>query len=188
MRKIIVISVAIVSVILTILLFVSVNYYYSEAKPTPTPYLATPYFSNEANETFTSSVAGNIDLNSGITMDSAEAVYRFQINNITFAVFNHTEEAIIFSNQGFGLTIFRYDDITKTWENLPLSPIPYPEPKTLPPKLEKWDLDINNTWGILEDEATALGYNQVRLYISGRGKNTNKTYGAYLDATIYASP
>ena len=54
-------------------------------------------FSDEANEIFVSSVAGKIDLNSGITMDGPTPVaIPEQINNIDFAVFNHTDEPILF--------------------------------------------------------------------------------------------
>jgi len=188
MKKIIVIPITIISVILTFLVFVSGNPNYQGTVSTPTSYLATPYFSNEANEIFVSSVAGNMDLNSGVTMERAMPLYPDQINNVTFAVFNHTDEPIIFPNQGFGLTIFRYDDINKDWESLQLQHVPYSAPKTLPPKLENWDLEINNGWDILESDTTALGYEQIRLYVSGNGKITHKTYGGYLDVTISASP
>jgi len=189
MRKIIVVSMVVILVILTILFIVHVRSDYQEANSTPIINRATPSVSNESNKAFVSSVAGSVDLNSGITaMEFLEPLYRFQINNITFVVFNHTDEAIVFSNQGFGLTVFHYDDIANAWKKLQLQHVPYPEPKILPPKLEKWDSNIDNTWDILENDSTALGYSQVRLYISGQGKNTNKTYGAYLDVTISLKP
>ena len=143
-------------------------------------------FSNEANEIFVSSVAGDVDLNSGITMDGPTPMaIPEQINNIDFAVFNHTNEPILFSNQGFDLTIFRYDEIAKKWENLALRYVPHSEPTVLPPRLETRYSDVNNSWHILEDETTAWGYKQIRIYVSGNGQMTNKTYGAYLDVTIY---
>jgi hypothetical protein len=188
MKKIVIICVAIVLAMLFILFLVNVSLYYQKAKPTSTLSIATSVSSKEADKVFVSTVVNSIDLNSGITMETTEPLYRFQSNNITFAVFNHTDETIIFPNQGFGLIVFRYDTIAHTWEKLQLNYIPYPEHKILPPKLEKWDFDIGNTWDILENDSTALGYSQVRLYISGQGKNTNKIYGAYLDVTISLQP
>ena len=153
---------------------------------TITPSPAVSLFSEEANEIFVSSVAGDVDLNSGITMDGPTPVaIPEQINNIDFAVFNHTDEPILFSNQGFDLTVFRYDEIAKKWENLPLRYVPHAEPTILPPRLETRYSDVNNSWDILEDETTAWGYKQIRLYVSGKGQMTNKTYGAYLDVTVH---
>jgi hypothetical protein len=143
-------------------------------------------FSDEANKIFVSSIAGNIDLNSGITMDGPTPVaIPEQINYIDFAVFNHTDESILFSNQGFDLTVFRYDEVTKTWETLPLRYVPHTEPTILPPRLETKYSDVLNSWSILEDETTAWGYRQIRIYVYGKGQTTDKTYGAYLDVTIH---
>jgi len=178
---------AIVLIVLMIpLLFINVNTNDQEA--TSTPYLTAPYFSSEANEIFASSVVGAINLNSGVTMERAMPLYPNQINNITFAVFNHTDEPIIFPDQGFGLTVFAYDEINKDWERLQLRHVPYSQSKTLPPKLETWDFEINNGWDILENDVVALAREQIRLYVTGKGKATDKTYSAYLDITISTSP
>jgi hypothetical protein len=143
-------------------------------------------FSDEANKIFVSSIAGNVDLNSGITMDGpTPVVIPDQINNIDFAVFNHTDEPILFHNQGFGLTVFRYDEIAKKWENLPLQYVPHAEPTILPPRLETRYSDVSNSWHILEDETTSWGYKQIRIYVCGNGQMTNKTYGAYMDVSIH---
>ena len=77
---------------------------------------AASLFSDEANEIFVSSVAGKIDLNSGIIMESTTPAIPDQINYVDFNVYNHTDEPILFPNQGFGLTVFRYDEIAKKWE------------------------------------------------------------------------
>lgn len=156
----------------------------------PENIIATPksnpgLFSNAANEIFISSIVRDADLNSGITLDATKSVIPEQINNIAFAVLNHSDESVNFPNQGFGLTVFRYNETAMKWENLQLKYKPYHEPKTLPPKLEKWDFSINNTWSVLEDETSAWGYKQIRLYVSGVGQSSGKTYGAYLDVIIH---
>ena len=63
--------------------------------------------------------------------------------------------------------------------------VPHSEPTILSPRLETRYSDVNNSWDILEDETTAWGYKQVRIYVSGKGTITNKIYGAYLDVTIH---
>ena len=162
---------------------------YPENALTPSPSLAVSLFTDEANKVFVSTVAGNVDLNSGITMIGPMSVaIPEQINNIDFAVFNHTDEPILFSNQGFDLVVFRYDETAKKWENLPLRYVPNSEIVILPPRLETEYSDVNNSWVILDDETTAWGYKQIRIYVSGKGQITNETYGAYLDATISIAP
>lgn len=185
MRKNIIVPLFAIAAMTIFLAFVLVNRNYRESAITPTPSLSASLFSDEADDIFVSSVADNVDLNSGITMEAARSAIPEQINNVNFAVFNHTDEPILFTNQGFNLTVFRYDEIARKWENLPLRYVPNSEPKILPPRLETWDFELNNSWDILEDQTTDWGYKQIRIYISGDGEMTNKTYGAYLDVTIY---
>ena len=188
MKKNITLSIILVIVFVTLILFISINKGYYEVRSTPTTYSLHSYFSAEANGIFDNIVAKDIDLNSGITMERALPLYDEQINNVTFAVFNHTNESILFPNQGFGLAVFRYDEITKIWENLQLPHVPFPEPTTLRPMVESWSSENNKSWSILEDDTTALGYKQLRLYVLGRGEITNTAYGAYLDVIVSTSP
>lgn len=180
--------IAIVSSILLLLVFVSVTTEHSETGPGTTACFANSCFPHEADELFASSVGDNVELNSGITMQRAMPLYSEQFNNITFAVFNHTDERIIFPNQGFGLTIFGYDAVSRNWKRLKLQHVPLSEPKILPPKLETWDLETNNSWDVLENDTTKLGYEHVRLYVSGTGMITGRRYGGYLDVTISLLP
>lgn len=155
---------------------------------TSTPSQASSYFPKEADEIFVSSVAPNQDLNTGITIEFATFLLPEQRDYLAFTLLNHTDESIKFSDQGFSLTIFGYDDINQRWESLKLQHIPYAEPKILPPKLEQWDPEINNSWDILENDVAALDREFVRLYISGVGESTNKTYGAYADVPVSRLP
>jgi hypothetical protein len=148
-------------------------------------HLLTPKYSKEANDIFVSSIAENTDLNSGLTIERAMSLYSDQENNVSFAVFNHTNESITFPNQGFGITIFWYNDTKNLWEELSLNHLPYSTAKTLPPKLERWDFEENlNSRDVLENDVEALPYDLVRLYVSGVGDLTDKKYGAHIDITI----
>lgn len=175
-------------VMVSLLLIISRIYYTQDITVTPTPSNASSYFPKAADEIFVSSVVPNQDLNTGITIEFATFLLPEQRDNVSFTVLNHTDESIKFTNQGFGLTIFGYDDINQRWESLELQHIPYAEPKILPPKLERWDPEINNSWDILENDVAALDREFIRLYISGVGEATNKTYGAYADVRVSRSP
>jgi hypothetical protein len=141
----------------------------------------TPIFSEEADQSFISSVVASSNLNSGITIYRIKPLESSQINFITFVVFNHTDEPIVFSNQGFGYSLYWYSDVDKTWEELSLPHFPDRTPKILPPNLEDLDRDIRNTWTILENDIKILPYKQVRLYVSGIGQTSNSVYGSYID-------
>jgi hypothetical protein len=146
-----------------------------------------PIFSEQANLNFANSIAKDVALNSDITMERAEPVNSEQINNVSFYVFNHTDEPILFSDQGFGLAAFTYDEIDKTWKELQLPHTPFPELTILPPRTENWNPKIDNSWDILENDTTSLGYQKIRFYVLGKGKITNTSYGAYLDVIISKS-
>jgi hypothetical protein len=183
MRKKILIPLIVITVIVLILVVVRSSTNRPKSAVTPTPSRPVSLFPKEANEIFSSSVAENVDLNSGITIERLTSAIPEQINNVGFSVFNHTDEPIRFSNQGFGLTIFRYDEITNEWQNLPLRYAPNAEPTMLSPRIETWS-DVDQTWAILEDETIVWGYDRIRIYVSGTGQLTNQAYGAYLDVTI----
>lgn len=175
-------------VVLMMLFALSIIRNRSRFTSAPASFLATPSYSYEANSIFASEVAGKVDLNSGITLERAIPIDSSQINKVTFAVFNHTGEDISFPNQGFGLTIYAYDDVGKHWVTQPLTHPPYPQETILPAKLESWYTDIDNAWDIFEDEIISLEYKQLRLYVSGIGQSSKKLYGAYLDITVHEAP
>ena len=188
MRRTILISLSAMVLIVVIFLVISRVPNNRKVTITPTSYPVTSLFSKEADEAFVSSLGGSTDLNSGITMERATPASPDQANNITFAVFNHTDEPILFPDQGFGLIVSRYDEIDKLWERLQLPSAPYEEVKILPPKLETWDFEVNNTWGLLDYDTITFGEGRLRLYVSGKGETTNQIYGAYLDVSISSAP
>ena len=48
---------------------------------------------------------------------------------IGFSVLNYATESVIFSDQGFGVAIYYYDESALRWEKKALSPYPGPPPK-----------------------------------------------------------
>ena len=188
MRRTILISLSAIGLIFVLFLVISDVSSNEDVLVTPTSYTVTSLFSKEADETFVLSLVDGTDLNSGITIERATPASPDQVNNITFAVFNHTDEEIIFPDQGFGIAVFSYDENNHHWERLQLPSAPYSEVKTLPPKLETWDFEVNNTWGLLDYDTTTFGEERLRLYVSGKGKRTNQIYGAHLDVSISSAP
>jgi hypothetical protein len=151
--------------------------------PTPTAlHFPTSFVSKEEDQVFASVVAKEVDLNSGITIERATSVNPNQNSDVTFTVFNHTDEDIVFSNQGFGIVIYAYEEPTRRWIPLSLTHPPYSQAQTVPARLEKWGAGIK-IWVVLESEIANRGYKQLRLYVSGNGVVTHKIYGAYLDVT-----
>jgi hypothetical protein len=144
----------------------------------------TQIFSEEADQSFVSLVANHSNLNSGIAVFEIKPHESDQTNYITFAVFNYTEENIVFPDQGFGFSLYWFSDVEKTWEKVSLSQFPDRTPKILPPQLENLDNKIRNTWLILENDIETLPYKRVRLYVAGIGQVSNSTYGSYIDLVI----
>ena len=153
---------------------------------THTPLLTPTAFalSKNADRNFFSLIDDNVDINNGITVERAMPLYPEQSNNVTFAVFNHTDEKVIFADQVFGLIALGYDDAKDIWTIIKLQRTMNIDPIILPPNLEKWDFEVNNICNVLEDEFGALGYSQIRFYVTGQGITTNIVYGAYLDVII----
>ena len=187
MNKNITIKAIALVMLLILILFAGINWNRDSDTSSSSPTKVNPQFSDEADRNFTSLIAKGVDVNSGITIETSTP-YSGQEYSIGFAVFNHTDESIIFSNQGFGLTIFRYDDANKVWEKLQLRHQPYVELRKIPAKIETWNSATDSTWHIPEEDTIALGYKQIRLYVIGKGETTNRDYGAYLDVSIPQSP
>lgn len=184
MNKTIKFLITILALLLMLILLSIYSFNKSDQKSNFSEKLLTSAYSKEANQSFVSSIVGDTNLNSGITIYRIEPLESSQINNITFVVLNHTEEPIVFSDQGFGYSLFWYSDTENTWEELSLPHFPDKTSKILPPKLEDLDRDIRNTWTILENDIETLPYKRVRLYVSGVGQISNSTFGSYIDLNI----
>ena len=101
---------------------------------------------------------------------------------IGFFVLNYATEHVNFSDQGFGVTIYYYDESTLHWEKKALSPYPELRPKTLFAKTT--DLSHVNTWSILESEIVDVVPGEYRLYVEGVGSVSGKKYGAFFDFVV----
>jgi hypothetical protein len=164
--------------------------------PTQVSVSYTPTNSNnteEADKSFRSAILSlhdlnqDIDLNFGITIDQAKPLNPDGTTSnyaIDFAVFNHSDEPITFPDQGFGIKIFRYDRVHEQWHEVSLSHAPRILSITLPPKTEKWDMEIGNFWTIWGADLETITYKEFRIYIQGKGDLSMKMYGAYLDVAV----
>ena len=101
---------------------------------------------------------------------------------IGFSVLNYATESVNFSDQGFGVTIYYYDESVLRWEKKELSPYPEPSPKTLLAKTT--DFSHENISRILEDDIVNVVPGEYRLYIEGVGDVTREKYGAFFDFVV----
>ena len=132
---------------------------------------------NQKSDVFLSVV--DATLNEEITLQKSQSN---SPGLIGFAVFNHSSEAVTFSDQGFSLKIYYYDESMSCWNEKELYPFPAPRPKTLPARTS--DISHTNTWSILEDDIVNAVPGVYRLYIEGIGDLTGKKYGAFFDFTV----
>ena len=101
---------------------------------------------------------------------------------IGFSVLNYATEHVTFSDQGFGVTIYYYDESTLRWEKKELYPYPAPSPKTLFAKTT--DYSHVNNWSILESDIVDVVPGEYRLYVEGVGSVSGKKYGAFFDFVV----
>ena len=147
-----------------------------KSKTTPTPLVLS-----QADMAF-AKVVESTDLNSGITIQLSLSGPEFKTDkNIAFIVLNHTNETITFPDQGFGFELYWFNQTDLQWEKQKRIYTSDPVIKQLPAKVEKMDFQSDNIWPILADELDTIPHNQLRLFVSGKGMQSGKIYGAYLD-------
>ena len=101
---------------------------------------------------------------------------------IGFSVLNYATESVIFSDQGFGVAIYYYDESNLRWVKKELSPYPEPRPKTLFAKTT--DYSHENISSILESDIVDVVPGEYRLYVEGVGSVSGKKYGAFFDFVV----
>jgi hypothetical protein len=148
----------------------------------------TPEFTEFQNELFIDSIARSAELNTGISMHRSGFLKPVNAplpspNNVILVVLNHLEEKVSFMDQSFELKAYYFDEATSQWQRIEL-PQAARVKTTLPPKTETVDFDIPNSWNVHEKEVEDSPSDELRLYISGIGEETGKTYGAYLDVRL----
>lgn len=126
---------------------------------------------------------GAIDLNVGITLELQKNM-QDDIRSISFNVYNHTTEPIIFLDQGFGMKLYSYDPINKKWELISLPSFPAREIFELPPNTTKGDFKLRNFWTIVPDELKDFNGENLRLAVFGVGVDSEQEYGAYIDVSL----
>lgn len=152
-------------------------------------YPATPHHNLQAEQSFRETIAQGADLNSGLTivrlrLGSAVGEPTPPPTNVGLMVLNHTNESVVFINQGFGMKVLSFDLPSAKWQEVNLPTRPLEIQTTLPPKLLDYDLTINNTW---HEDLRGLDYPTARIYVVGQGATTGNIYGAYLDVTLSPS-
>jgi hypothetical protein len=151
---------------------------------------STPTFPKESNLLFALTVAGTNNLNAGITMERAGTPSSDlrDVNSITFAVFNHTSEAVTFPDPGYGVSVFRYDVLAEGWDELELPGWVGGPARTILPNTDDWPSAWRSTWTLMAEDLMLLSDTELRIFVAGTGNTTGRRYGAYLDVAIEAAP
>jgi hypothetical protein len=149
----------------------------------------TPSFNLIANDIFFEEIAKGVDLNNGLMMIRQPFLLLGEgptpsPNYVSFVVLNHSDEPITFRDQGYGMKVFTYEPKSQDWKELQMATYPAARATTLPPKLEKYDFDINNSWDISPINFGTDLPQEIRIYISGIGDTSGKQYGAFLDVAL----
>lgn len=151
-----------------------------------------PSLSTEANRIFLENVikADNINTDleivTGTIFESSDDSKRNEQTLIaTLIVYNHSGESIKFSNQGFNLEVFQFDQNELHWNQIDLLKTPLSEEKVIPAGLETMDFGVMNFWDLSKEDIQKLEENSsIRIYIQGKGLESGNTYGSYLDIFV----
>lgn len=109
------------------------------------------------------------------------------ITLISFIVFNHTDEAVVFTNQGYNYEMYRLNSEQSNWENVGIIHSPVSMTIVLPPNLTEpsYEQGKYNIWEIFYDDLDGIHqYDSLRIYIEGRGEQSGQLYGAYFDFIV----
>jgi hypothetical protein len=152
------------------------------------PSISTFSVSNDLQQQFISQYAVNADINSGVTI-SVESFFDRPSDSpvkelVEFTVFNNSSEDIYFKNNGFGLRIFTVNDTIEEWQEI--IPIIHPAdiPTILLARTERVGPQTNNSYYLQYSDFVGKLPSKLRIFITGIGKITGKTYDAYIDLFI----
>jgi len=148
--------------------------------------IRSPIVDKRMNDKFVQEIGPINDLNTSIAFRNLSNLIVFTSpsqdpNDMSFVIQNKTNESIIFPDQGFGIQGFWLDEVAGEWIKIKQMPIYQQIRYILPPNTESYEGEIDNSLVIRGIDIMSKDYRQVRLYISGIGSNTGKTYGAYTD-------
>jgi hypothetical protein len=128
----------------------------------------------------------NVNLNTGIALKKSFPADQTSDEIVSLIVLNHTNEAIYFTNSGFGLQLFCEDEKGNIWQKQNMPDGFVEENRVLPPKTETLNFDLIdiNLTNVDKSTVSQVSCAQVRLFVQGTGQDTGKKYGAYTDITI----
>ena len=141
---------------------------------------------SEMDVAFKATIAPEVEINLGITLAQTGSALWVSGGvesppGPNVVVFNHTNEAVIFADQGFAVRMFEASFSDKRWNEVDLGLMYEATPKILPPRLETVGPETANvlwvSWRGLQLKSGA----RYRIYVEGEGSSTGTSYGAYID-------
>lgn len=154
-----------------------------------------PYFINHPNPTFEPSPSmeaafinkfvRDADANKGITLHVSsfyDSPTRTQSGELlSFDVYNHTNEPVIFDDIGFGIRFFTPDKNLDDWSEVELMIKPDKAKTIVDPATVSDTTAYDNSVSIYYSYFEVNVPKELRVYIIGVGQTSNKFYVAYED-------
>ncbi len=144
--------------------------------------------SQEMEQNFATQYLTDAEVNTGVTIQ----LISFQGNPtdnqfdhlVDYAVWNNTDEPIIYANDFFGIRVFSPDETSQKWATIKLSSLIGNDPVMLMPSNKEPDPYSTNRRflsNLLLENADIP--ENLRFYVFGTGQITGKNYVAFIDVS-----
>jgi len=142
--------------------------------------------SDEMKNKFTEQFLSNTEVNKGVTIQilssQGKAVDNPFDTLISYAVWNNTDEPIVFDNEFYGISVFSPDELTQKWNEVKLSSLIGNDQVVLLPKNENpRPYSTNRRVLVFSDFENANIPENMRFCVFGTGQITGKKYSACTD-------
>ncbi|OQX60803.1 MAG: hypothetical protein B5M51_09885 [Anaerolinea sp. 4484_236] len=138
-----------------------------------------------ANERFYDVIGHVDDINNEISIDVRTIPTKlFRSPSMYWlGVVNYTDEVITFPNNGFGIVVYSYDEVSGQWKIIEMNVLPSNYPFKLPSHANEFDLDY--VWILNRNALVEADLQQpIRIFVSGVGDDSQLRYGAYIDLVM----
>jgi hypothetical protein len=144
--------------------------------------------SQEMEQIFATQYLADAEVNSGLTIQ----LLSFQGNTtdnpydtlISYAVWNNTDEPIVFTNGFYDIGVLSPDELSQKWVEVKLSSLIGNDQVLLLPRNEKPDPYSTNMRVLMFSDFDNVDIPEsLRFYVSGTGQITGKNYVAFIDVS-----
>ena len=150
-------------------------------RPSLSSYTPTSDMENVFIEKFSKSATVNSGINLHVSSFYGDPSDTQAGELLSIDVYNSTDEPVAFENIGFGLRFFTPNDNLGDWKEVELLYTPAKISKLVGAHTMSYDMVNDNAYSVNYSDFKAELPNKIRLYITGSGQISNKTYVAFVD-------